>query len=147
MIEGYFDESGIHDGAKVCIVGGYYGTQAAWRKFEREWFKILAHYPELQNEGFHARRFFGRDPAGRRIGPFAGWSDEKANKLLERLVQGILRNRVFPIGYGAIVADFLALSLLQRQWLTGAHFRLDGKYVSGGNPTKPYYVPFQFCIL
>jgi len=25
MMEGYFDESGIHDGAKVCIVAGYYG--------------------------------------------------------------------------------------------------------------------------
>jgi hypothetical protein len=65
MIEGYFDESGIHEGAPVCIVGGYYGTQAAWRKFETQWNAILFDYPELSSKGFHAKVFFARDKGNR----------------------------------------------------------------------------------
>jgi hypothetical protein len=34
-----------------------------------------------------------------------GWSDTKAHEFLDRLVQTILSNRIFPIGYGAIVKD------------------------------------------
>jgi len=69
MIEGYFDESGIHDGAPVCLVGGFYGTQAAWRRFETQWNHILSHYPELVGIG-HAKAFFARDK-GKRVGEYA----------------------------------------------------------------------------
>lgn len=147
MIEGYFDESGIHDGAPVCLVGGYYGTQAAWRKFEVQWNAILADYPELASKGFHAKVFFARDK-GNRVQEYSGWSDDKARRFLDRLVQCIIRNRIFPIGYGVIVADFLDLSLHLRQWLTGARFnKLDGSAETEGCPDKAYYVPFQFCVL
>jgi len=148
MMEAYFDESGIHEQAKVCVVAGYYGTQTAWRKFENQWKKILLDYPEIGGEGFHAKRFFGRNERKERLDGYAGWSDEKANKLLERLVQCTIRNRVFPIGYALIVEDFLALPLESRQWFTGAKFSKPlGKLESYGCPDKPYYLPFQFCAL
>jgi len=146
MIEAYLDESGIHDGAKVCVVGGYYGTQAAWRKFEKEWNKIIADYPGLKDRGFHAKDFFRREK-GNRVGVYQAWDDEKARKFLDRLVQAIMRNRVFPIGYAVVVKDFLALPLNLRRWFTGGKFTLEGKYVSSGCPDKSYYVPFQFCVL
>ena len=147
MVEAYFDESGIHDGASVCVVGGFYGMQMPWRKFERQWNKIIADYPELKGIGFHARRFFARTPHGERVSPYKDWSDEKADKFLERLVQAIMRNSIYPIGYGVIVADFMGLSLNERKWLTGAKFTIGGKCLSSGNPKKPYYIPFQFCVL
>jgi hypothetical protein len=148
MMEAYFDESGIHDGAKVCVVAGYYGTQIAWRKFEGQWNKVLLDYPEIKGEGFHAKRFFGRDDKHERLDGYVGWSDDKANKFLERLIQCTLRNRIFPIGYAIVVDDFLALPLESRQWFTGAKFsKPDGKLETSGCPSKPYYLPFQFCAL
>jgi hypothetical protein len=32
MLEAYLDESGIHDGAPVCIVAGYFGDQSQMKK-------------------------------------------------------------------------------------------------------------------
>lgn len=147
MIEAYFDESGIHDGAKACIVAGFYGTQIAWRKFEKEWQKVIADYPELRDCGFHAKHFFQRTDNRERIGPYKGWDDKKAGKFLDRLVQTIIRNRIFPICYGIIVDDFLALSLKTRQWLTGAKFSVDGVALTSGCPNKGYYLPFSFCVM
>lgn len=146
MIEAYFDESGIHDQAKVCVVGGFYGTQAAWRTFERQWNKIIADYPELHDCGFHAKEFFDR-ANGKRTGHYKNWNDDKTRKFLDRLVQAIMRNRIFPITYGIVVEDFLSLPLEARRWLTGARFRPDGKCVSSGSPNKSYYMPFSFCVL
>lgn len=58
------------------------------------------------------------------------------------------RSRVFPIGYGVVVKDFLAMPLTTRQWLTGAKFRKeDGAFISGGSPDKTYYLSFQFSVL
>ena len=91
MLETYLDESGIHQGAKVCAVGGFYGHEAAWRKFEGQWNKIVSDYPELKDKGFHARRFFAREN-GKRVGPYEDWSDDKADKFLNRLVQCVMRN-------------------------------------------------------
>jgi hypothetical protein len=147
MMEAYFDESGIHEGAKVCVVAGYYGSQVSWRRFEHQWNKVLADYPEIAAKGFHAKVFFGRDD-GQRVAEYKGWSEDKANKFLERLLQTIIRNRIFPIGYGIVVKDFDSLPLQGRLWLTGAKFnKTSGVVIEGGCPSKSYYVPFQFCVL
>lgn len=148
MLEAYFDESGIHDGAKVCVVAGYYGSQSAWRRFEGQWNKILVDYPEITVKGFHAKVFFGRDDKRQRVGEYKGWPDDKAEKLLERLVQTIIRSRIFPIGFGLVVDDFNSLSLVSRLWLTGARFsKKTGEVIEGGCPSKSYYLPFEFCVL
>jgi hypothetical protein len=146
MMECYLDESGIHGEAQVCVVAGFYGTQAAWRIFEKQWNKVIADYPELEDCGFHAKVFF-KKPDGKRIGPYRNWSDDKARTFLERLVQTVMRNRIFPITYAVIVDDFLALSLRERKWFTGAKFLPTGKCVSSGCPNKSYYVPFNFFVL
>jgi hypothetical protein len=146
MLEAYLDESGIHDQAKVCVVAGFYGRQAAWRRFERQWNTGLKNHPELK-DGFHAKVFFGRSN-GKRVGPYKDWSDEKAQQFLNYLLKCIRDNWIFPIGFGIVVEDFMQLPLKSRQWLTGARFRVgDGEYLSGGCPRKSYYLPFQFCVL
>jgi hypothetical protein len=147
-MEAYFDESGIQDGAKVCVVAGYYGSEVCWRRFENQWNKVLADYPEIVAKGFHAKVFFGRDEHNCRVGEYKGWSDDKANKFLERILQTITRNRIFPIGYGVIVDDFGSLPLVSKLWLTGARFsKKTGEVIEGGCPSKSYYLPFQFCVL
>jgi len=147
MVEAYLDESGIHENAKACVVAGFYGSQAAWRKFEKQWQAVISDYPELHKQGFHAKVFYGRTEKRERLGPFQGWSYDKWRKLQDRLVEVIHRNRIFPIAHATVVADFLALKLETRQWLTGAQFSTDGAVaVTSGCPNKPYYVPFSFCI-
>jgi hypothetical protein len=58
MLEAYMDESGIHDGAHVCVIAGYYGGESQWRRFEPRWQKIIedADTPALKE--FHARDFW-----------------------------------------------------------------------------------------
>lgn len=147
LIEAYFDESGIHDQAKACVVAGFYGTQIAWRKFERQWQRVINDYPELGDRGFHAKEFFQRTDKRERIGPYKGWDDQRADKLLDRLVQATISNRIFPICYGVVVDDFSVLPLQTRQWLTGARFSTNGEALTSGCPNKAYYLPFSFCVI
>lgn len=50
MIEAYMDESGIHEGAHVCVIAGYWGSQKKWKRFETRWREILrdANEPALK---------------------------------------------------------------------------------------------------
>lgn len=144
VIESYLDESGIHDGARICVVAGYYGNHAAWRKVEREWRVVLRRHG-LESHGFHAKEFWGRKN-GKRVGVYTEWSDEQADQFLDSLVQIIMRNRIFPVGNAIIVAEWKEFSLEQRRFLTGAEMRENGKLRGSGSPNKPYYVPFLFCV-
>lgn len=147
MMEAYLDESGIHAGAKVCVVAGYYGSHKNWRTFEAQWNKVLSAYPEVASKGFHAKHFFGRGKDGNRVKEYKGWSEDKAYKFMERLTQAIMRNRIFPVGYAVVVDDFAALTLNMGRWLTGAEFSKNGEYIKGGSPSRSYYLPFEFCVL
>jgi hypothetical protein len=138
------DESGIHDGARVCVVAGYYGTQTAWVKFEEQWRRVLRDY-NIEEAGFHAKRFWKRKKGGDRVPPYEGWGDDRANKFIERLVNAIARNRIFPFGYGVVVEHWAALPLNTRKLMTGAVHR-KGRFVSSGSPNRSYYLPFMFSV-
>jgi hypothetical protein len=144
VVESYMDESGIHDTAKICTVAGFYGTHAAWRKFEREWRDVLKKY-DLENHGFHAKEFWGR-ANGRRVPPYDSWDDAKADKYIDLLIQVVMRNRIFPFGHGVVVAHWNAFSLEDRKAMTGASFK-NGRFTGSGSPRKSYYLPFLFCVL
>jgi hypothetical protein len=54
-----------------------------------------------------------------------------------------------PISFSIIVADFNRLSLNERRYFTGASIRQDErrvKFIASGCPTKPYFMPFQYCL-
>ena len=143
MLSAYLDESGIHEGADICVVSGYFGGENQWKKFDHHWTKILRDYgvPEL-----HSKQFWGRDKKGKRIGPYKDWDDAKAEKFLSKLVSVIEQATAYPIASLVVVHDFLSFSYDERRFLTGGGY-LNGKFVSSGAPSKPYFVPFQHCIL
>jgi hypothetical protein len=144
FIQSYMNESGIHHGAKLCVVAGYYGTKAAWEIFERQWRSVLRNH-HIEQVGFHAKRFWKRTKTGERVPPYTGWNDETANRFLERLVQTVLRNRIFPFGYGVVEEDWMRLPLNARRILTGATYRR-GRFSSSGSPNRSYYLPFIFSL-
>ncbi len=42
MLQVYMDDSGFHDGAHNCVVGGYWAFVKTWASFEFAWKQILA---------------------------------------------------------------------------------------------------------
>jgi hypothetical protein len=142
MLEGYFDETGIHDGADICIVAGYYAARPQWKKYEVAWKRIL------RREGikeFHAKVFFGPAPQG---SEYYGWSTARRKWYISDLLEAITDNELHAIGAGVMLADWNRLDLKQRRYLTGAEYSPAlNKFKSSGCPTKPYFLPFQDCIL
>jgi hypothetical protein len=138
MIHAYLDESGIHKGANICLVAGYFGGAGQWRKFERDWKKALA-LSEVPLDQFHALNFV------KRRGPFFGWTDADHNTLFQRLVRAITAHKISPVTVGLVVDDFDSFSLVQRHFFTGAMLKPTGDLTSGC-PSKPYFVPYQRII-
>jgi uncharacterized protein DUF3800 len=145
FFESYMDESGIHEGAKICTVAGYYGTELAWKRFEKEWHRVLKGHG-LEDIGFHAKDFWRKENGKRVVPPYDQWDDVRANRFIERLLQAILRNRIFPFGHGVVTAHWESFSLEARKLLTGARHH-NGKFVTSGSPDRSYYLAFMFCVL
>jgi hypothetical protein len=99
----------------------------------------------LEEHGFHSKEFWGR-AHGKRVPPYDGWTDDKADGYIDSLVQVIMRNRIFPFGHGVVVSHWNALSLYHRKVMTGASFK-KGRFTSSGSPQRSYYLPFLFCVL
>jgi hypothetical protein len=130
MMEVFLDESGIHDGASVCVVAGYFGQRSHWRHFERAWKDVLLRFG-FQLKDFHAKN----------------WMKSRAKRpLLIELAKTIGKYSIYPVSMGIAVEDFNAFKYQQRRWLTGATAR-SGKLVTSGCPKKPYFVPFQLCLM
>jgi Protein of unknown function (DUF3800) len=129
MIDAYLDESGIHDGAPVCVIAGYFGGKGQWKKFELLWRKTLK-AAKMQLADFHAKNLI----------------KSRANEgLLRDLATAIGEYKVHPVSVAVIVDDFNSFSLGQRRFLTGGQWK-NGKFVTSGSPSKPYFLPFQHCV-
>jgi hypothetical protein len=135
MIEAYLDESGIHDGAAVCVIAGYFGGRGQWKRFETSWRSALAKFDVPLHE-FHAKDFM------KRTGFFYGWPLQKQSDLKYALATAIIEYKIYPVSTGVIISDFYACSEPQRRFLTGAKIE-NGKLISTGSPRKPYFVPFS----
>ncbi len=144
MIQAYLDESGIHDGAAICVIAGYFGGPGWMRKLGENWTRVLREYnvPE-----FHAKEFWALDPDGHRASrAYRGWSDSKAAAFINTLLTIIEScTKIHPVASVVVVESFTKLTLNQRRFITGAHI-VDGKFRSTGCPTKPYFLPFQTVI-
>jgi hypothetical protein len=57
VIDAYLDESGIHDGAAMCVVGGYWSGRTRWRQLDNDWRKVLNKF-NVPLERFHAKNLF-----------------------------------------------------------------------------------------
>lgn len=139
-IEGYLDESGIHEGSLACVVAGYFGGQGKWKKFERDWRQVLKTF-RVPLDRFHAKKLFPKK---------RGWFDEEWEgdnvALLNALADTIMGHpKITPISVGIMVDAFNSLPIDARRYLTGATMR-DGKVIDQGCPGKWYFTPFQWCV-
>jgi hypothetical protein len=141
VIEAYCDESGIQDGAPLCIVAGWTATARNWQLFEDRWLKASG------GVDFHGKKFFARTDRGERLKPYKGWSDVRAQSYLSGLVATIAISDIRPVGAVIDVAAFKALNEEARQWLTGASWnRQRQTFTTTGAPDQPYYLGFIECL-
>jgi Protein of unknown function (DUF3800) len=128
MIDAYIDESGIHDGAEVCLLAGYFGGRGQWRKFDKAWQRVLR---DFDLESFHAKDVVKRRDSA---------------DLLWGLANVVAQNKICPVAFGVVVQDFFKFTLTERRFLTGATLTPSGKIKESGSPNRPYFVPFPFII-
>lgn len=140
MLKAYFDESGVHRGAKACVVAGYWGKIGPWRRFEKNWRLVLRRF-RVPIEQFHAKELLNRN------GLFHRWDDETYQDFLRQIGAVVRECRIHPVCYGVFAEDFFSLSLPERRFLTGATWHAGKrKFLSSGNPEKPYFVAFTECL-
>jgi hypothetical protein len=145
MVEACMDESGIHDGAHVCVIGGYWGSTNKWKRFEPRWKQIIKDADEPTLKEFHSTKFWYSD--GRRKGMFAKWSDDKADQFISDLANCIVQSKLFPTSAVLVAAEFKKRTKDERMWLTGGRYHLtDRKWIATGAPNRLYFLPFQFAI-
>lgn len=146
MIEAYMDESGIHDGAHVCAIAGYWGSVRKWKRFEERWKKIIADAAEPSMKEFHSTEFWNSE--GKRKGVFANWSNAKADKFIDDLTACIVESRIYPASAMLEVDAWNRLNQYERKFLTGAKYDAGTKtWDTHGAPNKTYFLPFQLALI
>jgi hypothetical protein len=138
MLKVYLDESGIHDGAPVCVVAGYGNSVARWKAFERLWMRRI---DRAKVKEFKATEFFDRNADGSGRGVYRNWSANDLLTFFNDLVAIINRTRPKLIGSVLSVNDFKALPREERQYLTGGGWHsLEKRFVTDGAPKRWFHV-------
>jgi hypothetical protein len=131
MLKAYFDESGIHQGAQVCVVAGFWGKKGPWRKFEQNWRLALREF-KVPLEQFHAKEVIQRN------GMFHRWDDDKHKEFLEQIGKVVSESRIHPVCYGLYNKDFFSFSLPERKFLTGGSWDSENhRFLTTGSPDLP----------
>lgn len=113
----YADESGIHEGAKVCLIAGYRGSPSQWARFDKDWRVALAKHGVKE---FHSNIFFNRKVIkSPEKNPYLKWSDAKARQYLGELLMAIRKRRIRPVGCAVVVRDFDSYSWGERAVMAG----------------------------
>lgn len=146
MVEAYMDESGIHDGAQLCVIAGYWGNVRKWKRFEQTWKQIIKDTGEPTLKEFHSTEFWSGD--GSRKGIFAQWSDEKAERFINDLANCIVESNIFPTSAALVISDWDKLNKAERMALTGGYYdTAQNKWTASGAPNRKYFLPFQFAVV
>jgi hypothetical protein len=90
-------------------------------------------------EKFHAKDLV------KHTGFFKSWPDATHQSFLYAIADVIVRYKLRPIGEAVVVSDFNSFTLPHRKFFTGAVLD-DGKLITSGCPSKPYFMPFQHCV-
>lgn len=109
----YFDESYSHPPEpRVYTIGGYLSTDVQWKKFQKEWRKIL----DSENVPyFHMADFQACKP------PYGAWSKDKRANFLASLHAVIHKRTLMSFVTTANVMDFEALTTEQKKKLVHPH--------------------------
>lgn len=138
MLDAYFDESGIHAGASVVIVAGYYASPESWKQFESAWQSVL---DSERIDEFHAKFFFGGSKG------YRAWRRDRREEFLNGLLDAVSGSGIRPVGAALVVSDWKRLEPDHRRFMTGGKYSpRKSKFLTSGAPNKPYFVPFQDCI-
>ena len=124
MLYAFFDESGIHAGAKILTVGGWIASQEEWESFACQW------RTTLKRAGVSAFHFVDFNHS---VKEFKGWTPRWKEDVLRALFSVIERRDLMGVS-GAIVMD-------------------DLKSIIGGSSGTilhktygPYWVCLQYCV-
>lgn len=105
MLQAYMDDSGTHIGSHNCVVAGYWAGVNEWRRFERQWNRVLKREGIVE---FKANEFWLRLPGNVRVGPYKGWTDERHAKFINDLLSVISDAKITPFGCGVLGAEWSA---------------------------------------
>jgi hypothetical protein len=142
MIQAFLDESGIHDGAEVCVIAGYYGYPGAWETLGNCWINILRS-ARVPVDKFHALDLI------QHRGFFFQMQRDEHEKLITDLACAVASVKVYPVTVGLIMGDFRNLTDQQKRFFTGATIDdtiTPGKLRTSGRPSTPYFMPFSHCV-
>jgi len=141
-LRAFIDDSGTHaNDSPICVAAGYFGGTHYWKQFNLDWERAVK---SRGLDEFHANRFWSR-PGGKTVGEYGGWTKQECESFLDELLGVIGRCKIWPIGSAVVAADWNALGLDERRYLTGGVYE-HGKYQKGGAPTKPYFAAFLFAV-
>jgi hypothetical protein len=98
MIDAYLDEAGIHDGAAICFVAGFFGGRGQWKRVARAWEKVLKRYG-IPLDDFHAL------DAAKRRKLFGKMEVSTHDRFMLELSKSILDFKVYPVSYGIVVSS------------------------------------------
>ena len=105
MLHAYLDESGIHESAAICVIGGYFAGKGQWRRFETAWRKLLADFSVPLGE-FHASELIAKQ------GFFFAWSRTRLNEFLNALAATIASHtKIHPVGASIVKITSPALGI------------------------------------
>jgi Protein of unknown function (DUF3800) len=139
----YMDETGIQTADPYCSIGGYAAPVQEWEAFDHDWRFVLNEYmrgiPQLERH-FHALEFYGYHKK------YRTWSAAKRESFVNALFNTISGFDLTLFCSSIDVQMFLSLTRDERTWLTGGqHNGL--KWKRNGAPSKPYFLPFQHCMI
>jgi Protein of unknown function (DUF3800) len=124
MLYGFFDESGIHAGAKILTVGGWIASEEEWEAFARQW------RTTLKRAGVSAFHFVDFNHSTKE---FEGWTPRWKEEVLRQLFSVIERRDLMGVS-GAIVMDDFN-SVVGSSSGTVLHEK-----------HGPYWVSLQYCV-
>lgn len=105
MLFGYFDESGVHEGASRSVIAGMLGTAAAWEGLSQEWQEIMGgrafHYT-------HLNRKFGN-------GAFKSVAKAERDSIIERCAEAIAKQDLLPVA-GGLLGDWASAIEVGSDW-------------------------------
>jgi hypothetical protein len=147
-MEAYLDESGIHRGAKRCVIGGFSGGRRKCESFEKKWLAILEKFDIPEAIGFHSKDFFKKGKDDRRSGIYRNWSMDQSFDFLDDVLGAIKSHKLHPFGIAVSVDEFNALPPNFRRWITGGRYdEIRGKWLTSGAPSKPWFFAFNHSLI
>lgn len=133
----YMDDSGTHDGAHNCVIGGYWGSVKEWTYFEHQWREALA---AERIQEFKANEFWPR-PCGQRIGPYKDWTDDRHRRFIHSLLSIIEARKVYPFVCGVLNCEWEDVPQQLRNVFAGHPPQRKP------NAVRPVFLSFQCAVL